>query len=137
MYWYCFCLFRLGFSHVTYKDSFILNWCFVLAVPKTEKQSLEHSYKQILNEIRCCYMWDFLSLQKCSSILVAKCQQVWSTEVALQLAETNLQTTLERCLLWYGSFFWKSTSEFLVCKNQFNFQNFAKSFTKLVNFLLR
>ena len=48
MYWYCFCLFKMGFSHVMYRDSFILNWCLVLAVSKTEEQSLEHLSKESL-----------------------------------------------------------------------------------------
>ena len=25
MYWYYFCLFKMGFNHVMYRDSFILN----------------------------------------------------------------------------------------------------------------
>ena len=44
-------LFKLGFSHVMYTDSFILNRWLVLVA------SLEHLSKQSLDNIRCCYMW--------------------------------------------------------------------------------
>ena len=96
IYWYCFCLFKMGFNNVMYSDFFILNWCLVLAVSKTEKQSLEHLSKQYWNDIRCWYMWDFLSLSKCLFILVVKYWQVWPIQLALQLELTNLYTTCEK-----------------------------------------
>ena len=69
----------MGFSHIIHRNSFVLNWCFVLAVSKTEKHSLEHLSKHSLDKTRCWYVCDFLSLPKCSSILVVKCLQAWPT----------------------------------------------------------
>ena len=47
-----FCLFKIGFNQVMHEDPFILNWCSVLGVSKTEKQSLEHLSKQSVDDIR-------------------------------------------------------------------------------------
>ena len=66
MYWYDFCFFKVGFNQLTNKLSFMRNWCFVLAVSSTVKQSLEKPFKQSDDDIRCCYICDSLSLPKCS-----------------------------------------------------------------------
>ena len=42
----------MGFSHVMYRGSPILNLCLVLVVSKTEKQSLEHLSKQSVDDVR-------------------------------------------------------------------------------------
>ena len=58
---------------------------------KTDKQSLENLSKRSAGDIRCWYMWDFVSLPKCSSILVVKRRQFWLTQPVLQLAaQTSL-----------------------------------------------
>ena len=62
MYWYDFCLFKVGFNQVINKLSFIRNWCFVLAASRIEKQSREQAFKQSADDIKCWYICDFLSL---------------------------------------------------------------------------
>ena len=61
------------------KLSFTRNWCFVLAVSRIEKQSREQAYKQSADDIKCSYIYDFLYLPKCSSILVVRFRCVWPT----------------------------------------------------------
>ena len=45
---------------------FLIDAWFWWYISKTEKQSLEHLSKQSVDDIRCWYMWDFLSSPKCS-----------------------------------------------------------------------
>ena len=77
-------------------------------------------------------MCDFFCLGKCSSVLVVKCWQVRPIQVALQLAQPNLYTILERCLLWYGSFFEKAHFSFWLVKSNLTFrllQNLLQSWS--------
>ena len=60
-----------------YRDSIILNWCFVLAFSKTQKQYLEHLSKDYVEDVKCLSMCDFLSLPKCSSVLVVTSRKLW------------------------------------------------------------
>ena len=51
MFWCDFCLFKISFNQLTYKLSFMRNWCFVLAIPRIEKQSREEAFKQSADDI--------------------------------------------------------------------------------------
>ena len=52
---------------------FLINaWCWQYL---KQKNNLEHLSKQFVDDISCWYMWDFLPLPKCLSILVVKCLQ--------------------------------------------------------------
>ena len=44
-------LFKVSFNQLTYKLSFMRNWCFVLAIPRIEKQSREEAFKQSADDI--------------------------------------------------------------------------------------
>ena len=76
MYWCGFCLFKLGFNQLINKLFFMRNRCFVLGVSRIEKQSREQAFKQSTEDIKCWYICDFLSLPKCSSMLVVRCRCV-------------------------------------------------------------
>ena len=52
----------------------------MLAVSKTEKQSVEHLSKQSFDYIRCWYMWDFLSLTSYNANYVG---QIYPTAFSL------------------------------------------------------
>ena len=55
---YCcdFCLFKVDFSQLIDRLSFMRNWCFFIAVSRKEKQSLEQGFKQSVDDIKCWYI---------------------------------------------------------------------------------
>ena len=64
-----FCLFKVGFNQLINRIPFMRYWRFLLAVSEIEQQSREQALKHSVYDIKCWYICDFLSLQKCLSIL--------------------------------------------------------------------
>ena len=74
MYCYDFCLFKVVFNQLINKLSFMR--VFVIAVSRIKKQLRQQTFKQSADDIKCWYIFDFLSLPKCLSILVVRCRCV-------------------------------------------------------------
>ena len=112
----------MEFSDVTFKDSFIWNGCLVVAVSKVEKYSLEHLSEQYVNDIRCWYMYDFLSLPTCIRIYSC-CQKSGSlidkTSIATSTAKLIDNLRYMFTLIWL--FCVKSTSLFSLVKTNLTF----------------
>ena len=131
MYWHCFCLFKMGFNHLMYKDSFIFNRCMVLVASKTEKKSLKHLSKQSLDDIRCSYMWDILA----KVFIFSGCQLCTIlTDISGNKASTKIRIDkLGKMFTLIWIICWKTAHRsFSFVKNNLTFR-----LLKLVNFLLR
>ena len=88
------CLFRVGFSQSIYKPSLIRLCQLVGAESKTINESSVACDLQISEDKRCLNTCEFLSLPKCSAILVLRRREVSPIYVALQ-AHVNLYITLD------------------------------------------
>ena len=73
MYWCDFCLYKVAFNQLINKIFIIRNGCFVFTVSRIEKQSREKAFKPSADGSKGWYICDFLSLPKCSTILVVRC----------------------------------------------------------------
>ena len=69
-----------------YRDSFVLNWCLLLPVSKTEERSLEHLSKQSVDDNKVL-LYRFLILTKV--FIYFGCQMLASL-IASQLSHTKL-----------------------------------------------
>ena len=115
MYWWWFCLFKMGFSHVIYRDSFIVNRCLVLAVSKTEKPSLEHLFKNSVDNISVISYHSFLVLKAHRSFSLVKTNlilrhlqsllQSWSTFLCVSLECNPINGGLKYIILISDSLF--------------------------------
>ena len=61
----------------------------MLAVSKTEKQSVEHLSKQSFDYIRCWYMWDFLSLSSYNASYVGQTCRHLATRIDEHFGKDN------------------------------------------------
>ena len=61
----------------------------MLAVSKTEKQSVEHLSKQSFDCIRCWYMWDFLSLSSYNASYVGQTCRHLATRIDEHFGKDN------------------------------------------------
>ena len=67
-----FCLFKLGFNHVMWSASFSFNMQEEQAESIMVKQFSSCKFLQAVFSNKCLKIWDFLSVTKCSLILIVK-----------------------------------------------------------------
>ena len=111
-----FCLFEMGFSHVIYRGFFIINWCLILVVSKTEKQSLEHISKTICGWHKALiYVW-FIILTKVLIYSVCQISASLTNITSITASANKFTKTLEWCSLGYESFVEKAHRSFWLVK---------------------